>query len=417
MLSAEERRTDEKDIFGGQPGDESKDIFGGQPAGVLAKEIGHLISPTSLKEKSVVDEVTAENINISRHEVRRIIHGEDDRLLCVVGPCSIHDPKAALDYAKRLMILREKYKRELLVIMRVYFEKPRTTVGWKGLINDPELSGTFKVNQGLEMGRKVLLDINKLGMPCGCEFLDVISPRWLADLVSWGAIGARTTESQVHREMASGLACPIGFKNSTTGDVKIASNAILSARSGHTFLSITEEGRVAVVQTNGNKNTHVVLRGGSNGPNYDHVNVMRATTMLRKNMVNPRLVIDCSHGNSQKLHTNQLPVADDIAKQVARGNGDIVGIMCESFLFGGKQKFTPGKDDKSKLKYGQSITDACVDVPTTDHILSLLAKAVQDKRTLLRHISPTASQTRELILSLEATRDIDHENGIFNFDE
>jgi len=349
---------------------------------VRINRLGPLMSPMVMMEMKPLDDRTAEVIKAGRQQVREVVHGQDDRMLVVVGPCSVHDPKAAIEYAGKLKMLKEKYQKDLLLVMRVYFEKPRTTVGWKGLINDPELTGSFKINQGLGLGRQLLLDINKLGVPCGCEFLDVVSPQWLADLVSWGAIGARTTESQVHRELASGLSMPVGFKNSTAGNIQIASDAIRSSRQPHAFLSVTKQGLAAIVHTNGNPDTHVILRGGHSGPNFDASSVLSATTKLKKDGANSRLMIDCSHGNSRKIHTNQKPVAADVASQVASGNRDIIGVMIESNLNAGKQKFMPGKDDPAKLKYGLSITDACVDIPTTDTILGLLAKAVRERRVL-----------------------------------
>ena len=278
--------------------------------------------------------------------------------------------------------LRLKYKDDLCIVMRVYFEKPRTTVGWKGMINDPDLDGSFNVNKGLRLGRQLLLDLNELGVPCGCEFLDTLSPQWMADLVTWGAIGARTTESQVHRELVSGLSMPVGFKNSTSGNMQIAANALRSATQPHAFLSVTKQGLAAIVHTNGNPDVHVILRGGSSGPNFEASFVKEATDVLSE-MVPTRIIIDCSHGNSRKIHTNQPIVASDIASQVAAGNTDIMGIMCESNLKEGNQKFKPGVDHKSQLVYGQSITDACVDIPTTDSLLEELAAAVRARRKVV----------------------------------
>lgn len=280
--------------------------------------------------------------------------------------------------------MRHKYQDDLCIVMRVYFEKPRTTVGWKGMINDPDLDGSFNVNKGLHHGRKLLLDLNELGVPCGCEFLDTLSPQWMADLVTWGAIGARTTESQVHRELVSGLSMPVGFKNSTSGNMQIAANALRSSTQPHAFLSVTKQGLAAIVHTNGNPDVHVILRGGSNGPNYEASFVKEATDVLKRDGCNPRIIIDCSHGNSRKIHTNQPIVAADIATQVAAGNTDIMGIMCESNLKAGNQKFKPGKDHKSQLVYGQSITDACIDVPSTDAMLSGLAAAVRARREVVK---------------------------------
>jgi 3-deoxy-7-phosphoheptulonate synthase len=303
----------------------------------------------------------------------------DDRLLVVIGPCSIHDPAAAVEYARRLKVQREKHADTLEIVMRVYFEKPRTTVGWKGLINDPYLDETFRIDEGLRMARQLLIEINRLGLPAGSEFLDVISPQYLGDLISWGAIGARTTESQVHRELASGLSAPIGFKNGTDGNIKIATDAIQAAAGGHHFLSVHKNGQVAIVQTNGNRDCHVILRGGKT-PNYDALSVADACKDLEKAKLPPTLMVDCSHANSSKQFEKQLDVARDIASQIASGSNSVFGVMVESHLRAGAQKFTPGKDDSSKLEYGQSITDACLGWDDSLAALEVLSQAVQARR-------------------------------------
>jgi 3-deoxy-7-phosphoheptulonate synthase len=315
----------------------------------------------------------------TRQNIRNIMQGKDDRLLVVIGPCSIHDATAAVDYAKRLMAVREQYKGTLEIVMRVYFEKPRTTVGWKGLINDPYLDETCRIDEGLRMARQLLIEINRLGLPAGSEFLDTISPQYIGDLISWGAIGARTTESQVHRELASGISAPIGFKNGTDGNIKIATDAIQAAAGGHHFLSIHKNGQVAIVQTNGNPDCHVILRGGK-APNYDKASVDAACQDLAKAKLPQTLMVDCSHANSSKQHERQLEVAKDIAAQVASGSTQVFGLMIESHLVAGAQKFTPGKDDVSKLAYGQSITDACLGWDDSLAALAVLSDAVVARR-------------------------------------
>jgi 3-deoxy-7-phosphoheptulonate synthase len=315
----------------------------------------------------------------TRRRIHDIMAGTDDRLLVVIGPCSIHDPVAALDYARQLKIQREKYADTLEIVMRVYFEKPRTTVGWKGLINDPYLDETFRIDEGLRMARQLLIEINRLGLPAGSEFLDVISPQYLGDLIAWGAIGARTTESQVHRELASGLSAPIGFKNGTDGNIKIATDAIQAAAGGHHFLSVHKNGQVAIVQTNGNPDCHVILRGGK-APNYDAASVEAACQDLVKAKLPATLMVDCSHANSSKQHERQLEVAKDIAAQIAGGSTSVFGVMVESHLKAGAQKFTPGKDDAAKLAYGQSITDACLGWDDSLASLEVLSQAVAARR-------------------------------------
>ncbi|MEO8122204.1 MAG: 3-deoxy-7-phosphoheptulonate synthase, partial [Rhodoferax sp.] len=318
-------------------------------------------------------------ISATRHRVRDIMAGNDDRLLVVIGPCSIHDPVAALDYARRLLVQREKYADTLEIVMRVYFEKPRTTVGWKGLINDPYLDESFRIDEGLRIARQLLIEINRLGLPAGSEFLDVISPQYLGDLISWGAIGARTTESQVHRELASGLSAPIGFKNGTDGNIKIATDAIQAAAGGHHFLSVHKNGQVAIVQTNGNPDCHVILRGGK-APNYDATSVATACKDLEKANLPATLMVDCSHANSSKQYEKQLDVARDIAAQIAGGSKSVFGVMVESHLHAGAQKFTPGKDDSTKLEYGKSITDACLGWDDSCESLEVLSAAVKARR-------------------------------------
>ncbi|MES2939334.1 MAG: 3-deoxy-7-phosphoheptulonate synthase [Pseudomonadota bacterium] len=319
-------------------------------------------------------------ITDTRRAIHNILHGKDDRLLVVIGPCSIHDPGAALDYARRLKDVRAKYRDRLEIVMRVYFEKPRTTVGWKGLINDPYLDESYRIDEGLRIARQLLIEINRLGLPAGSEFLDVISPQYIGDLISWGAIGARTTESQVHRELASGLSAPIGFKNGTDGNIKIATDAIQAAARGHHFLSVHKNGQVAIVQTNGNPDCHAILRGGKE-PNYDAASVEAACKELEAARLAPALMVDCSHANSSKQHDRQVDVARSIAEQIARGSRRVFGVMVESHLQPGAQKFTPGKDDAADLEYGKSITDACLGWDDSLGLLGMLAEAVQARRS------------------------------------
>jgi 3-deoxy-7-phosphoheptulonate synthase len=318
-------------------------------------------------------------IGRTRAAIRRIMQRHDDRLLVIMGPCSIHDPAAALEYARRLKVERERYADTLEVVMRVYFEKPRTTVGWKGLINDPYLDETYRIDEGLRIGRQLLLEINRLGMPAGSEFLDVISPQYLGDLISWGAIGARTTESQVHRELASGLSAPIGFKNGTDGNIRIAIDAIQAAARPHHFLSVHKNGQVAIVETRGNTDCHVILRGGKT-PNYDSGHVAAACREIEAAKLPCNLMVDCSHANSSKQHQRQLDVARDIAAQLAGGSRCIFGVMVESHLQPGAQKFAAGKDDPAKLAYGQSITDACIGWDDSLQVLATLSEAVGARR-------------------------------------
>ncbi|MDP2004331.1 MAG: 3-deoxy-7-phosphoheptulonate synthase [Rubrivivax sp.] len=318
-------------------------------------------------------------ISGTRAAIRKIMNGEDDRLLVIIGPCSIHDPAAALEYARKLKLVREQHAGELEVVMRVYFEKPRTTVGWKGLINDPYLDESYRIHEGLRIARQLLVDINRLGVPAGSEFLDVISPQYIGDLISWGAIGARTTESQVHREQASGLSAPVGFKNGTDGNIKIATDAIQAAARPHHFLSVHKNGQVAIVQTKGNKDCHVILRGGKE-PNYDAVSVAAACQEVEAAKLPCRLMIDASHANSSKQHQRQIEVMRDVAAQLEAGTRCVFGVMVESHLHGGAQKFTPGKDDPAKLEYGKSITDACINWDDTVNVLDILGAAVKARR-------------------------------------
>ncbi|WP_243019420.1 3-deoxy-7-phosphoheptulonate synthase [Simplicispira sedimenti] len=318
-------------------------------------------------------------ITQTRKTIHQIMHGKDDRLLVVIGPCSIHDPAAALDYARRLKEVRAQYQGTLEIVMRVYFEKPRTTVGWKGLINDPYLDESYRIDEGLRIARQLLIEINRLGVPAASEFLDVISPQYIGDLIAWGAIGARTTESQVHRELASGLSAPIGFKNGTDGNIRIATDAIQSASRGHHFLSVHKNGQVAIVNTKGNKDCHVILRGGK-APNYDATSVAAACKELEAAKLLPTLMVDCSHANSSKQHEKQRDVAGDIAAQIAAGSHNVFGVMIESHLVAGAQKFTPGKDQPGALEYGKSITDACLGWDDSLHALADLSQAVLARR-------------------------------------
>jgi 3-deoxy-7-phosphoheptulonate synthase len=319
--------------------------------------------------------MAAKTVFEARSAVHRILHGQDDRLLVIVGPCSVHDPQAARDYAARLKALRETLLQEVFIVMRVYFEKPRTTVGWKGLINDPNLDGSFEINKGLRWARHLLCDINDMGMPAGTEYLDLITPQYFADLISWGAIGARTTESQVHRELASGLSCPVGFKNGTDGNLRTATDAIKAASHPHHFLSLTKGGHSAIFSTTGNDDCHIILRGGTK-PNYDAPSVDQAAKELTKAGLPARIMIDVSHGNSQKQFQRQADVSTDVAAQVANGDERIIGLMIESHLVAGRQDVTPDKP----LVYGQSITDACLGWDDSERVLGELAQAVKQRR-------------------------------------
>jgi 3-deoxy-7-phosphoheptulonate synthase len=345
-----------------------------------------LPSPEALIRSFPIDSSSVEGlVTQTRRRLRDIIHGRSDRLLVVLGPCSIHDPEAAVDYAKRLGVERARLAADLEIVMRVYFEKPRTTVGWKGLINDPFLDGSFQIHEGLRIARHLLLRINHLGVPAASEFLDTISPQYIGDLISWGAIGARTTESQVHRELASGLSAPIGFKNGTDGNVKIAIDAILAARQKHHFLSIHKNGQVAIVETRGNDDCHLILRGGKT-PNYDARSIDAAARTLAAAGLDDRVMVDCSHANSQKNHERQMLVARELASQIAAGERRVSGVMIESALKGGRQDIVPGRP----LVYGQSVTDACISWDDTVPVLETLAQAVRDRRRAGTHVAPVA---------------------------
>jgi 3-deoxy-7-phosphoheptulonate synthase len=342
---------------------------------VRIRDIRELSPPdTVLREVPVTEEMAA-TVFAARQAIHGILTGKDRRLLVVIGPCSIHDPRSALEYAQRLTAEAARLSDDLLVVMRVYFEKPRTTVGWKGLINDPRLDGSFEINEGLRLARRLLAQITALGLPCGTEFLDTITPQYTADLIAWGAIGARTTESQVHRELASGLSSPVGFKNGTDGNVRIAVEAIRSATSPHAFLSVTKSGRSAIVTTNGNEDCHVILRGGR-APNYDKASIDAACKELDQAGLAARVMIDCSHANSRKQHKQQIEVAREVGAQVAHGDDRILGLMVESHLHEGKQELVPGVP----LEYGRSITDACLGWEDSATVLEGLARAARERR-------------------------------------
>ena len=338
--------------------------------------ITEVSAPEKLHELYPITEQASKTVYNARQSIKQILNGSDDRLLLIIGPCSIHDPKAAREYAKKLLPYIEKHRNELLIVMRVYFEKPRTTIGWKGLINDPNLDNSFEINKGLKEARSLLVDINDYGVPCGTEFLDLISPQYVADLISWGAIGARTTESQGHRELASGVSCPIGFKNGTDGGFKIASDAIGAANNPHIFLSLTKQGKSAIFSTTGNPDCHIILRGGNDGPNYQAKYVQQAVSSLKSAKVQTKLMVDCSHANSQKKHKNQLIVAQSIYEQLADGENNIMGAMVESNLVEGQQSV----DCIENLVYGQSITDACIHWEDSLDVMEILAKGVQQRR-------------------------------------
>ncbi|MEE4277389.1 MAG: 3-deoxy-7-phosphoheptulonate synthase [Halieaceae bacterium] len=334
-----------------------------------------LVSPESLISAIPLTEAAARTVATTRHAISDILGGDDDRMLVVVGPCSIHDPDAAREYAQRLRSVAAALADDLLIVMRVYFEKPRTTVGWKGLINDPDLDNSFQINKGLHLARKLLADLAEIGLPAGTEYLDLISPQYVADLVSWGAIGARTTESQTHRELASGLSCPVGFKNATDGDIQVAIDAIASASQPHHFLSVTKQGLSAIFRTAGNSDCHVILRGGKH-PNYDMFSVDDASEMLGRAGLPARIMIDASHANSRKIPARQIDVARDVATQVGRGSRAIFGLMLESFLVEGRQNVVAGQP----LIYGKSITDPCIAWDATEPLLQELASAVRARR-------------------------------------
>jgi 3-deoxy-7-phosphoheptulonate synthase len=346
------------------------------------REIMELAPPAHLLREFPPSGVAATTAFETRAAIHRVLHGADDRLLVVVGPCSIHDYDAAIDYATRLAALRRELADELIIVMRVYFEKPRTTVGWKGLINDPRLDDSFRINEGLRLARRILLEINELELPAGTEYLDMITPQYIADLIAWGAIGARTTESQVHRQLASGLSCPVGFKNGTDGGVRIAVDAIKAASAPHHFLSVTKGGHSAIVHTAGNEDCHIILRGGTQ-PNYDAASVDKVCTELGRAGLAARVMVDCSHANSQKQHERQLDVARNVAGQIAGGDDRVIGVMLESHINPGRQDLVPGQP----LAYGVSITDACIGWEATAGVLRELADAVRHRRVLLTDAS------------------------------
>jgi 3-deoxy-7-phosphoheptulonate synthase len=336
-----------------------------------------VIAPASLMQELPISAEASSLVFSTRRQIADIIHKRDDRLLAIIGPCSIHDPAAAIEYAGRLAGLAHKHRDNLLIVMRVYFEKPRTIVGWKGLINDPHLNNSYDINQGLAVARKLLLDINELGLTAGTEYLDPITPQYVGDLVSWGAIGARTTESQIHRQLASGLSCPVGFKNSTDGSIQIAVDAIKSSSHSHIFLSVTKQGHSAIFSTSGNPDCHVILRGGSNGTNYDKVSIADTKEKLAAAQVDAGIMVDMSHANSQKDHNKQILVCESICHQLADGETDIIGVMVESNLEAGRQDITAGP---TGLTYGQSITDACIGWEDSESVLAQLNAAVQQRR-------------------------------------
>jgi 3-deoxy-7-phosphoheptulonate synthase len=336
--------------------------------------IENLASPAELAEQIPLSTATADFIMQSRKEIEAVISGEDKRLLVIIGPCSIHDTEAAIDYAKKLTVLRDKYKNELLIVMRVYFEKPRTTVGWKGLISDPDLDKSFHVAKGLKLARNLLVEINEMGLPAGTEFLDMVTGQYISDLISWGAIGARTTESQVHRELASALSCPVGFKNGTDGNVKIALDAIQASSVPHVLYSPDKSGQMCIYQTHGNPYAHVILRGGK-VPNYHAADIKDTCERLEKASLPQSIMVDCSHGNSFKDHNKQIDVARSLAEQITQGDNSIFGVMIESFLEEGNQSVKEG----TPLTYGKSITDACVDLSASNDILALLADSVKTR--------------------------------------
>ena len=340
-------------------------------------EIRQLLPPSLLLSELPILESSAQLINSTRSDIDSVLNGLSDKLLVVVGPCSIHDQKAAIDYAEHVKKWISTYSNDLLIVMRVYFEKPRTTVGWKGLINDPSLDNSFDINNGLKIARSLLSEINEMGVPAGTEFLDAISPQYYADLISWGAIGARTTESQIHRELASGLSMPIGFKNGTGGSIKIAVDGIKAASQPHHFLSVTKQGVSGIVKTRGNKSCHIILRGSSNGPNCDSDSINETSRLLKDNDLPGQLMVDCSHGNSLKDYKRQVSVAENLSEQISNGSTDIASVMIESNLVEGNQKISSNLSD---LVYGQSVTDSCVGLEDTEKILTMFADAVQKRR-------------------------------------
>ena len=339
------------------------------------KETKEVLAPSTVHSEHPATEKSEKCVYFARAEIHKILHGEDDRLLVIVGPCSIHDPVAAREYANRLKTIRDELADDIMIVMRVYFEKPRTTVGWKGLINDPDLDNSFEINKGLRIARSLLVDLNEMGVPAGTEYLDLISPQYVADLVSWGAIGARTTESQVHRELSSGLSCPVGFKNATNGGLQVAVDAVGSAINPHHFLSVTSAGKSAIFSTTGNADCHIILRGGTE-PNYDPGSIDTASELLEAAGLIARVMVDCSHANSFKQHDKQMQVGQSVAKQISAGDARIFGVMIESHLVAGRQNATLG----AALTYGQSITDACMGWDETAELLRIFSQAVRDRR-------------------------------------
>ena len=342
---------------------------------VKIREVKELLPPIAHLYELPISDAAADLVHQTRQEIADLVHGRDKRLLLIIGPCSIHDPEAALEYARKLLPLRKKYEKELLIVMRVYFEKPRTTVGWKGLINDPHLDGTFDINFGLRQARRLLLSLNDMGMPASTEFLDMITPQYYADLIAWGAIGARTTESQTHRQLASGMSCPVGFKNGTDGNVKVAVDAVVAAQSPHAFIGMTKMGQAAIFETRGNHDCHIILRGGKT-PNYDAEHVAAACKVLAASGLREQVMIDLSHANSSKQHIRQIDVAADVARQIAAGDTRITGVMIESHLHEGRQDLGEG----NALRHGVSITDACISMAQTLPVLQQLAEAVRQRR-------------------------------------
>ncbi len=348
------------------------------------KSVSEVVAPANLHDSLPITDKASNTVFNTRTAIHQVLHGIDDKLVVVVGPCSIHDPKAAKEYAKRLIELKKQYQNELIIVMRVYFEKPRTTVGWKGLINDPDLNGSFQINKGLKMARELLLDLNNMGIPAGTEFLDLITPQYFADLISWGAIGARTTESQVHRELASGISCPVGFKNGTNGNLRVAVDAMRAVQDPHIFLSVTKQGHSAIFSTTGNNDCHIILRGGKE-PNYEKQYISDSVAELKGAGMKTQVMVDLSHGNSQKDYRRQSEVANNIAAQIRAGEQNIMGVMIESHLVEGNQAVGDG----TSLNYGQSITDACISWETTVELISELAQAVQSRRQLESKVAAT----------------------------
>ncbi len=366
---------------------EAKNTVGVKVDNLRIADIEEVCSYPEMLAEFPITPMLAKRVKDARREIHNILHNQDDRLVVIVGPCSIHDPGAAIDYAERLKALRDELADDLHIVMRVYFEKPRTTVGWKGLINDPDLDGSFDINKGLRLARKLLLDITELGLPAASEFLDLMTPQYITDLISWGAIGARTTESQIHREMASGLSCPVGFKNATNGSIQVAVDALISAKHKHRLISLTGSGATGIFTTTGNDDAHIILRGGKGCTNYSSEDIQTTARALEAARLNPAVMVDCSHGNSEKKHKNQIKVAIELARQIACGEQKIVGVMLESNLKEGRQDYIEGKP----LTYGQSITDACIDWADTEYTLRALAQAVRERRATISDLDGVAA--------------------------